>query len=279
MAPGPHRLALPLRAVALVGVLALVVSVAQWWSGRGDGRTHLVVPELDGDGLLIKDAGGQVALVDGGADGSAVATWLGGELPLGRRHVDLLLLTRADQTTLPGLLAIARRYQVRRAILAEPAAGDPLWDGLVETLRGARTRVEIPRDRLRVQLGAGRRGSVELDIRPVGSGRLVVEVRAGKDSVLLLHSLGSSPIPAGLGGGQVAAIVFPWQRPPDELIAARIEPRAIIFGEERRRDPQLTLWDRRVGSALLLHEHLHGRIDLSFDAGGMQVAVARSRKD
>ncbi|HSH79018.1 MAG TPA: hypothetical protein VLA19_10865, partial [Herpetosiphonaceae bacterium] len=175
--------------------------------------------------------------------------------------------------------AIARRYQVGRAILAKPAAADPLWDGLVQTLRGAGTRVDLPHDHLRVRLGASRRGSVELDIRPVGSGRLVVEVRAGRESVLLLHSLGSSPIPAGLATGQVAAIVFPWQRPPDELIAARIEPQAIVFGEERRRDPQLTLWDRRVGSALLLHEHLHGRIDLSFDARGMQVAVARNRRN
>ncbi len=279
MAPQPHRLALPVRAAALVGVLAVVVSLAQWWTGRGDGRTHLVVPELDGDGLLIKDAAGQVALVDGGADGSAVATWLGSELPLGRRHVDLLLLTRADQTTLPGQLAIARRYQVRRAILAKPAAADPLWDGLVETLRASGAWVELPRDRLRVRLAASRPGLVELDIRPVEPGRLAVEVRAGRESVLLLHSLGSRPIPAGLGGGQVAAIVFPWHRPPDELIAARIEPQAIIFGEERRHDPQLTLWDRRVGSALLLHEHLHGRIDLSFDAGGMQVAVARNREN
>src|SRR5918997_263995 len=72
---------LPLRAAVLGSALALVVSAGLWWTNRGDGRLHLIAPVIPGDGFLLKSPGGQVALIDGGADGSAVASWLGGELP------------------------------------------------------------------------------------------------------------------------------------------------------------------------------------------------------
>ena len=268
------RLAIPAHLAALVGVLGLVVPLALWWTGRGDGRTHIIVPELAGDGILVKDADGSMALIDGGADGAAVATWLGRELPLARRRIDLLLLTRADETTLLGQLAVARRYEVGQAILAKPADASPLWNDLVEVLVKGGARVELLRDRRRVRLGAASH-SVELEIQPVDGGRMLVDARIGSERVLLLHSLGTSKLPASIAGGPVAAIVFPWRRAPEEVTSAGLTPQAIIYSDERQRDPQLSLWDRRVGNALLLHEQLYGRIDLSFDDAGMRVAVER----
>src|SRR3954453_11490908 len=111
---------LSLRVGALLGVLGAVVAFGLWWTNRTDGRAHIIVPPIAGDGLLLKSAGGQFALVDGGSDGQAVASWLGHELPLGRRQLDLLVLTRADRTTLPGQLAAARRYHIVQALLVKP---------------------------------------------------------------------------------------------------------------------------------------------------------------
>ena len=255
-------------------MLGLVVPLALWWTGRGDGRVHVVVPELPGDAILIKDADGHVALVDGGADGAAAATWLGRELPLGRRRIDLLLLTRADETTLLGQLAVARRYEVGLAILVEPSRASPLWNDLVETLGKRGTRVELAREQRRVRLGATKH-AVEIEIRPAAEDRMLVDARIGSERVLLLHSLGANKLPSSIARGPTAALVFPWQRAPEELVAAGLAPQAIIFGEERWSDPQLSLYDRRVGNALLLHEQLYGRIDLSFDDAGMRVAVER----
>src|SRR5215212_760299 len=108
---------LPLR-IGLAGcALMLVVWSGIWWTGRSDGRLHLIFPVQSGDGILIKGAHGELAVVDGGAEGTTFADWLGRTLPLGRRRIDLLLLTRADRTTLPGQLAAVRRYSVGRAVL------------------------------------------------------------------------------------------------------------------------------------------------------------------
>ena len=85
---------LPLRVGALLGALGAIVAVALWWTGRTDGRAHIIVPPLAGDGLLLKSAGGQIALIDGGANGSAVASWLGKEVALGRPQVDPPILAR-----------------------------------------------------------------------------------------------------------------------------------------------------------------------------------------
>src|SRR3954447_8546970 len=126
---------LSLRAGALLAALVAVVAFGLWWTGRNDGNAHIIVPPIAGDGLLLKSAGGQIALIDGGADGGAVASWLGQELPLGRRQLDLLILTRADSTTLPGQLAAARRYHILQALLARPQKAEPQWDELVRLLQ------------------------------------------------------------------------------------------------------------------------------------------------
>src|SRR5919206_5348244 len=110
----------PLRLAALACVVILGIPTALWWTNRSDGRLHLIVPALAGDGALLRTATGQIALIDGGADGAAVANWLGRELPLGRHEIDLLVETRVDQTTLPGQLAAARRYRFRSALLVAP---------------------------------------------------------------------------------------------------------------------------------------------------------------
>src|SRR4051812_29092814 len=111
---------LPLR-LGLAGcALVLVVWSGLWWTGRSDGRLHLIFPAQGGDGILLEGAHGEIAVVDGGADGAAFADWLGRTLPLGRRRIDLLLLTRADSTTLPGQLAAVRRYSIGRAVLVRP---------------------------------------------------------------------------------------------------------------------------------------------------------------
>ena len=44
---------LPLRAGMLGSALVVVVSAALWWTNRTDGRLHLIVPVIPGDGILL----------------------------------------------------------------------------------------------------------------------------------------------------------------------------------------------------------------------------------
>ena len=132
-----------LRLTALACVVILGIPTALWWTNRSNGRLHLIVLALAGDGALIRTAAGQIALIDGGADGAAVANWLGRELPLGRHAIDLLVQTRVGRTTLPGQLAAARRYHFRTAVLVRPGKKDPSWDELVRLLREQGTSVRV----------------------------------------------------------------------------------------------------------------------------------------
>ena len=264
---------LPLRAGALLGALMLVVAGALLWSSRSDNRLHLIVPAIPGDGLLLRASGGQIALIDGGADGTAVASWLGSELPLWQRRIDVLILTRADETTLPGQLAAARRYRVGQAILAQPGEPQPLWDELVRLLREQGTPVHAAQVGDRIVLGP----EAILQVLTVANGRLTLDLTTGAGRVLLFQSLADGQDLPRPGRGPVAAAIYPWRRTAPDPALQELAPQAIIFGEQPGTDPQLSLAERRVGAAKLLHEALDGRIDLSFDEQGMHVAVARRR--
>jgi hypothetical protein len=255
--------------------LLLAVSGSLWWASHADGRTHLIVPTLPGDGLLIKSPRGQFALVDGGADGAAVANWLGQELPLGRRTIDLLVATRADNTTLPGQLAAARRYHIQRAVLVEPHASDPAWDELVRLMRAQGTVVTLAHGGERFSLDGADQQAIAWRVLAVNAGRATLELTAGRQRVLLLQSLGNEPIPAGVARVPAAAILYPWRRDPRDPALAALAPRVVIFSEQPGAAPQLTMAERAIGTARLLHEALDGRIELVFDSSGIQVNVER----
>jgi hypothetical protein len=254
--------------------LLLAVSGGLWWTGRADGRMRLIVPALPGDGLLIKSPGGRITLVDGGSDGAAVASWLGRELSLGRRTIDLLIATRADNTTLPGQLAAARRYHIGRAVLVRPRGNDPSWDELVRLMREQGTAVTIAHGGERFSLERAAQQELAWRVLGANDGHATIELTSGQNRVLLLQSLGNEPIPADVRV-PADAIVYPWRRDTRDPALQTLAPRVVVFGERRGSDPQLTMAERAVGTARLLHEALDGRIELVFDPSGIQVNVER----
>ena len=243
----------------LLCALLLVVSGALWWAGRSDGRLHLLIPALPGDGVLVKAGGGEIALIDGGADGAALANWLGHTMGLGRRRIDLLLQTRADATTLPGQLAAARRYDVGRAVLVRPLTPEPLWDELVLVLEERDVPIHFARAGDRLSLGTTANGGAMLEVLTVARGRATLSLTAGSTRALLLQSLGDEQLPDAARRGPVAALLYPWRRPTRDPALDGLRPAVIVFGEQPGDGPQLTLAERRVGTATLLHEASTGR--------------------
>src|SRR5919199_3864686 len=187
----------PLRLAALACVVILGIPTALWWTNRSDGRLHLIVPALAGDGALIRTAAGQIALIDGGADGAAVANWLGRELPLGRHAIDLLVQTRVDGTTLPGQLAAARRYHFRTAVLVRPSKRNPSWDELVRLLREQGTSVRIAHtgERFSMEQGAARDPAI-LEIMAVSGDHALVGFKYLSTGGVFLPSLRNGPMPS-----------------------------------------------------------------------------------
>ena len=266
---------LPLRFGLAGSALLLAVSAALWWTGRGDGRLHLIAPPLLGDGFLLKTAAGQWALIDGGAEGADVANWLGDELPLGRRQIDLLVQTRVDKTTLPGQLAAARRYRFDTALLVRPVEQDAGWDELVRLLEKEGTTIRIAQAGDHIEWG-GRQEQITIDVLAGSNQRILLNLTHKHGRIMFMQSRGDESVPV-LPLASDTALVYPWRRAVDDPALGALAPDVVIFGEQPGRDPRVTLAQRAIGAARTLHEALDGRIDLAWDAGGMQIGVGKSR--
>ena len=265
---------LPLRLGLVACALVLVICAGLWWTGRSDGRVHLLFPALPGDGILVKGPHGEIAVVDGGADGAAFASWLGRHLPLGKRRIDLLLSTRADPTTLPGQLAAVRRYSVGRAVLVRPLEPSAQWNELVRGLEQQGTPIHIAEAGDQIMLGGPAHPmQARMTILATPDGQSLLELRAGASRILLLQSSGKGALPAALGHDPTTVLLYPWSRRADDPVLQRLRPEVIIFGEQPGDDPHQTLAERRIGAARLLHETLDGEIELQIDASGTRIAT------
>ena len=271
---GPWLRPLPLR-LGLVGcALVLIICGGLWWTGRSDGRVHLLFPVLPGDAILVKGPRGEIGVVDGGADGAAFASWLGRHLPLGKRRIDLLLSTRADGTTLPGQLAAVRRYSIGQAVLVRPIEPSAQWSELVRGLEQQGTLIHIAQAGDQLVLGGPAHPmQARITVLATPDGQSLLELRAGPSRILLLQSPGAGALPDALGLDPTAVLIYPWSRRADDPVLRRLRPEAIIFGEQPGDDPHQTLAERRVGAARLLHETLDGEIELQIDASGTRIAT------
>lgn len=238
--------------------LIITVGFWAWWSGRRDGTTHVIVPAVGGDVLLIASPSGQTILIDGGADPAATVSWLGSELPFWSRSLDLVILTRADDQTLPGQIAILRRYSAAVIAYVPPVRSTARFEAWRELALNNRGSLRVLKPNLRLNVG-----TIELEVLSAERGRATLRIMIGQMRVYALQSLlDGDTLPLSPVVAQRADLVlFPWRVPPDPDLAAWLQPRAVIYTVGGRTALEQTFAERWNGTVPLWHPAIHGRLD------------------
>ncbi len=265
---------LPLRfslvAIALLGLLLGALLSAS----RADDRLHIMLPAIEGNGALVITPGGQTILIDGGADGAALATWLGSRLPFGTRSIDLLILTHPDASTLPGQLAAIRRYHIGQALIAGIGEQSSHFIAWQQLLAKQRTPVRTLQAGNQIQLGPS-----NLRVLTAEAGRMTLVVQWQQTMAYFLQALDDSAEAAleAQSLSPAALVIFPWEHPTNIPLLQALQPMAIVFSEGGEGSTQQSFAQRRVGQAQLLHEELDGEI--RFVSDGQQAQVEIERKE
>jgi hypothetical protein len=227
--------------------------------GRPSEQMRVLIPALAGDAALIMLPDGQTILIDGGADGAAVATWLGNTLPFGQRRIDVAVLSRADSSTLPGQLAAFKRYEIGMAVLPPIERRSSSTDAWWQLLEQQRTIIHT--------ITTGDHLALEqcvLRVIDEHAGRAAFELGCGSTMVYFLQALDDDG-EAALETeqlAQAALVVYPWHRPTDVRLLRALHPQAIVFSEGQDSEIAQSWAERRVGAAALYHEEINGQLEL-----------------
>ncbi len=176
---------LPRAALAAVLAASCVpAGVAALWPAPAASVRVVALDVGQGDAYLV-EAGGGIALIDGGPDQRRILDVLGATLPPWHRRIDVVALTHAHADHGAGLLAVLGRYEVGLAIEPEGLHASPLRDLWSAALAKNGTPRRAVRAGQRVELG----GAVidvlapDPDLR-VDVPSLVLRVRHGAFSAL-----------------------------------------------------------------------------------------------
>jgi competence protein ComEC len=152
--PSAPRPTLPRGGLVAGLIVAVAVPLALGAWPDGAGSTRVVALDVGQGDAYFVDAGGALALIDGGPDPARVLDELGATLPPWRRRIDVIALTHAHTDHGAGLLAVLERYDVGLAI--EPVGLNPspltdLWSAALAKRGIERRAVHAGQ---RIQLGA-----------------------------------------------------------------------------------------------------------------------------
>jgi hypothetical protein len=239
------------------------------------GALQIMLPALPGDGALVVTPQGHTLLIDGGADGAALATWLGQHMPFGQRRINAVVLTRRTDETLPGQLAAIKRYEVGAAFVTPGEEDSDEMTAWRQLLGERSTPIQT--------LAAGqnmRVGDCGLNVLTANDGQSTLRLDCAGTSAYFLQSidddtertLASTVLPP------TTLAVYPWARPTRNYLLERLQPQVIAFGEGGTDEVQQSFAQRRVGTAQLLHEAVHGDIRLVIEEGRVQINYSEGPK-
>ncbi|MEK7863566.1 MAG: ComEC/Rec2 family competence protein, partial [Chloroflexota bacterium] len=196
--PRPRRIVMPRIAMPRIGdamsrraatvalALALVpgTAAAVWPAPTATIRV-IALDVGQGDAYLV-EAGGALALVDGGPDPGRLLEVLGATLPPWHRRIDVVALTHEHADHGAGLLAVLARYEVGLAIEPVGLGASPLSELWAAAIAKNGVRRRAMQAGQRIQLGGATMSVLapDPDLR-VDVPSLVLRVESGAFSVLL----------------------------------------------------------------------------------------------
>jgi competence protein ComEC len=182
----------PKRAAPIVLSLALLVTGGTWARALGPAPLHgLIVTMINvgqGDAILVRQ-GAHTMLIDGGPDPSIL---LKGLTDQGVHRLDLLVISHPHADHVDGLVPIADRFPIARALDPYTQADLPAYGEIVAAL----SRRHIPRDRAVAGM-TYRLGEATIDVlwpgiermqgtpADINNNSIVMRVRYGNDAILL----------------------------------------------------------------------------------------------
>jgi competence protein ComEC len=291
--PSPGTIACHLAALALLArgrrgpglaLLAVVVATLVALPGRpeADGRLHLHVVDVgQGDGLVLRSAGGRALLVDAG--GSRDPRFDPGERRLapflwarGVRSIDALLVTHAHPDHVGGVPFLLQAFRVAELWEGPAPLRDPSWrrvqaelsPGPARRTLAAGMRFEWEGARLEV-LGPPRPRHPPLRVRNEDS--VVLDVGYGEVHLLLTGDV-TGDLERQLAAGPAAVLKIPHhgsRSSSSPAFVAAVQPRVAVasagahnpFGHP---SPDVLERYRRAG-ALVLRTDLEGDVEIATD--------------
>lgn len=250
---------LPLRwSMAIVGILGVLLG-ALVLGDRRDTSLHILAPEIDGDAFLVLTPDHKTILIDGGADGAALAAWLGNTLPLGQRHLDSIILTRSDSRTLPGQLAALKRYSITTAFYPPTDRRTSSLDAWTDLLQAQNVMPQPITSGDRIALG-----TCAVDVLTEHESRSTLALECAATRAYFFQSIDDSTEIelSDASRARATLVVFPWSRLTNIALLRQLDPAAIVFSENGESAPHMTWPERQVGDAHLFHETLHGQINI-----------------
>ncbi|MEM9773480.1 MAG: DNA internalization-related competence protein ComEC/Rec2 [Chloroflexota bacterium] len=134
------------RRAAITTSLVGTILGWQWTTSQPDGLLHITYFDVgQGDATLIQTPTGRQILVDGGYYPTQMNRHLGQSMPLGDRHIDVLIATHPDADHVTGLPELFDRYTFSQLLVAYPKAdGEGPYAELLARAEAAGTELLVP---------------------------------------------------------------------------------------------------------------------------------------
>jgi len=198
--------------VGWAGVAATTVAgaaVVVWWGAFSQDSDRLQVTVLNvgqGDAILIETPDGHNILVDGGPSGSTLMQALGEALPAAERHIDLVVLTHAQDDHVAGLVELLRRYDVAQVIEGPLQGVTGAYGEWAKAVKAEGALRHVAKAGQHVELGDGARIEVlapdrRLDGGDLNNNSVVLRLVYGDVSFLLTGDLAGTGEKALLDSG------------------------------------------------------------------------------
>jgi beta-lactamase superfamily II metal-dependent hydrolase len=178
--------------VIVSAILAGVVAAGVAWAAlsRPDGRLHVSVLDIGSStAVLIRDADGSTALVDGGASQLQLLAALGRVMPPATNHLDMVVITGGEEAAVDGLNGLPGHYSVGTVV--SPGGLTPGGAAVVATLAAAGATV-IETAGAAWRFGGATWRCLDFTALATGSAMCALTVHDGTGSVLILGDAGTA---------------------------------------------------------------------------------------